>query len=225
MSFELAMVFRKIVTVSPRCRSQPEWGKLAAMWGPRQKIVLAPVLITVLAVGLVAQSPSQSPPVPRPALSKTTKKKSQKTSADLGRDTTFALLQEAYGASSDLSSQKRIPLLGDVCQIASSMNSMARQMVFAYDRGSGNRTSANRTTRIRPSHNAELTKKQRQQVKDWSEELFRLGQELPSGSSDRSTAETMATRCMVPIDTDLALEMLEGMDPTPGNPLRNPRRS
>lgn len=195
------------------------------MWGPRQKIVLAPVLITVLAVGLVAQSPSQSPPVPRPALSKTTKKKSQKTSADLGRDTTFALLQEAYGASSDLSSQKRIPLLGDVCQIASSMNSMARQMVFAYDRGSGNRTSANRTTRIRPSHNAELTKKQRQQVKDWSEELFRLGQEFPSGSSDRSTAETMATRCMVPIDTDRAMEMLEAMDPTPGNQLWNPRLS
>lgn len=195
------------------------------MWGPRQKVVLAPILLAVFSIGLVAQQPSLAPPVPRPASSKATKKKVQKTSADLGRDTTFALLEEAYSASSDLSSQKRIPLLGDVCQIASSMNSKAREMVFVYDRGSGNRTSSNRNNRISPSLPAQLTKKQRRQVKDWSEELFRLGQEFPSGSSDRSTAETMATRCMVPIDTDRALEMLEGMDPTPGNPLRNPRLS
>jgi hypothetical protein len=59
----------------------------------------------------------------------------------------------------------------------------------------------------------ELTKKQKATLKDWAEELYLLGNEFPAGATERKTAQISATRAMIEIDLDRAMEMFDGFQP------------
>jgi hypothetical protein len=136
---------------------------------------------------------------------------------ELERDVAFNLLEEAYGTSRELSSELRIPLLSQICSSASFLSATSRA-VFTLR---SHRTP--RTAAVKGSHTTvELTKKQKDRVKDWSEELYLLGSEFPAGSEIRGAAELAATRAMVKIDIDRALEMFDAVN-TEGDPFFDSR--
>ncbi|MDT8069033.1 MAG: hypothetical protein ROO76_12790 [Terriglobia bacterium] len=152
-----------------------------------------------------------------PAATKTTK---SADTGDLNRDTTFSLLREAYNISRDLTSEQRIPLLVQICQISASMNSKTAEPRLVVRAAGGHMQT--RTERTVPR---DLTRKQRDKLRDWSEELFQLGDEFPSGSQLRLQAETAAARAMISVNPKRAVELLDAIDTTPDRGGWDPRLS
>ena len=128
----------------------------------------------------------------------------RQTSQQLERDLSFNLLEEAYSTSRDLPSVLRIPLLAEICQHALMINSRGRAGFFVA-RASGRGTV--RTLHAASGPAAELDKKQKNNFKDWAEELYSLGNEFPAGSRERESAIVSATRSLIEADLDRAMEV------------------
>jgi hypothetical protein len=178
------------------------------MRGAQRKTIAVLIAIISTASALGGQQPKTAPVKKKPAVA--TKATKFYDPGSLNRDTTFSLLREAYNTSLDLTSEQRIPLLAQLCQISASMNSRsgeARLIVRAKDG----------RMKTRPEHidEPDLTKQQSAELRDWSEELFQLGDEFPSDSQLRLQAQTSATRAMVFVDPERAMQMLESIQSTP----------
>ncbi len=178
-------------------------------WG--QSVALS-IAIIAAAVGLNAQQPKPGPSQKSPHLSSQKANKSIPSAKQvdqpnvLNRDTTFGLLTEAYNSSRDLTSEQRIPLLSEICDIAASINFGRSHLAGAFHNA---RVRQKKATKV-PA--ADLTTKQSDRLRDWTEELFQLGNEFPEGSQLRSEAEISAARSMVSIDPKRAMELLDSLD-------------
>jgi hypothetical protein len=175
-------------------------------------VVIATLIM--VAPGIVT---AQNPASPRPSKAKTAPQKDAPIPAALERDVSFNLLEEAYANSRDLSSELRIPLLTQICQSASSTNSRSRGVFTIRVHGA----ARNAATKAKEER-IELSKKQKARLKEWTEELYLLGNEFPSGSKERGTAELAATRAMLEIDLDRALEMFDAAQ-SEGDPFLDSR--
>lgn len=168
-------------------------------WGA---LVGLSIAIVIAPIGLSAQQSKSLPP----------RKNSQAAAkervepGDLNRDTTFRVLTEAYNSSRDLPSEQRIPLLSEICDISATINYNSSPLAESL-RGRVHASPSKPT--------ADLTRKQRDKLRDWAEELFQHGREFPSDSRIRSQAEIAAARSMVAIDAKRAMELMDSFDAGP----------
>src|SRR5262245_56294040 len=135
-------------------------------WGSR---VVVSIAITGACFDLSAQQVKASPS----HLSLSNPAAVSENSDDLKRDTTFSLVKEAYATSRDLPSEQRIPLLSEICEVAASITSSRSWMESRAVRA--------RHADSKQSSGVELTTKQVNHLRDWTEELFQLGDVFPSG--------------------------------------------
>ncbi len=159
--------------------------------------------VSLLAGNAIAQQPQpkkQAPPV-------TVKKKSSSSAEvpDLKRDIVFNLLEEAYATSGDLQPDRRIRVLSRICQTASELTQRSPGMLLVGSAEIRGRVDNRRV-------GVALTKKQLQLLKDWSNELFRLGTDFPADSRERHEAAFGAMRSMAAVDVERAFEMLQSTD-------------
>ncbi len=170
------------------------------MCGLRGQVVVLSVAIA-FSVSLGAQQHKSSPANKHRSAPIT----DSESPVDLNRDTTFTLLLEAYNSSRDLPSEQRIPLLSEICEVSASLNSSRPRSLSRGDR----------IQKDNPRKSADLTKKQRDKLRDWAEELFQLGSEFPSGSQLRAQAQVAAARSIVSADPKRAMELLDSVDAGP----------
>jgi hypothetical protein len=116
------------------------------------------------------------------------------------RQIIFNILDEAHSSAAELPVEQRLPILKEICWTA--FGSTDRLMARAIMSNPGRRTPELQT----------LDQQTTERLANWSEELYRLADDLPQGSYAKLDAQSAAVRSMVPVDDRRALEMLDGLE-------------
>jgi len=124
-------------------------------------------------------------------------------SGNLRRDTAFLIFTEAYDTARELPSTQRLGLVSEICDAAGALTWPRRRLNHG---GSVVRKDQ------RGQPDISLTKKQREELKGWVEDLYSMGDEFPQDSREHMQAQFAATRAMVAVDSKRALEMLDTAD-------------